>query len=342
MAVSTERMVSESSVSRMPRERVRVLDIDIDKVTNEQVLQIAQDFIESGGTHQIITANVDFDMLAKTDTEFRDIINEASLCVADGMPLVWASKLLGSPLPERINGTNMVYALCREGQKRHYRFFLLGAEPEVNACAAETLAREFPGIEIAGNYSPPFGPFSEVENARIAQKVRDAKADILLVAMGPPKAQKWIAEHQKACQVPVAIGIGGALDFVAGKYKRAPVWMQDNGLEWFFRLCVDYKRLWRRYLLRDMPFVPLVLIQSLKHWKAKGKTLLHELIKSDFERNREETEKGQNEVLSLKGGRGNVSKQVPAAKPNENLQRCTAGIHMEEGHIESLSSVVCK
>lgn len=342
MAVSTERMVSESSVSRMPRERVRVLDIDIDKVTNAQVLEIAQEFIESGGAHQIITANVDFDMLAKSDPDFCDIINEASLCVADGMPLVWASKLLGSPLPERINGTNMVYALCREGQKRHYRFFLLGAEPEVNTCAAETLAREFPGIEIAGKYSPPFGPFSEVENARITQKVRDAKADILLVAMGPPKAQKWIAEHQKACQVPVAIGIGGALDFVAGKYKRAPVWMQDNGLEWFFRLCVDFKRLWRRYLLRDMPFVPLVLIQSLKHWMKQGKSLIAEQIKIEFEGNREETEKNQDGVKSLEGGRGIASKQIPAAKQKEYLQRSTAGIQIKEGPIESYSSVVCK
>ena len=281
-------------------------------------------------------------MLAKSDPDFCAIINEASLCVADGMPLVWASKLLGSPLPERINGTNMVYALCREGQERKYRFFLLGAEPEVNACAAETLAREFPGIEIAGRYSPPFGPFSEVENARIAQKVRDAKADILLVAMGPPKAQKWIAEHQKACQVPVAIGIGGALDFVAGKYKRAPVWMQDNGLEWFFRLCVDYKRLWRRYLLRDMPFVPLVLIQSLKHWMKRGKSLIGDLIKIELTENREEAKESKDEAIMKKGGRGMVSKQTPAAKQNENLQRGSMDIQIKEGSIEVLSSVVCK
>jgi N-acetylglucosaminyldiphosphoundecaprenol N-acetyl-beta-D-mannosaminyltransferase len=240
-----------------------VLDIDVDKVTNQEVLRMVQTFIESGKSHQIITANVDFCMLARTDPEFRDVVNAASLCVADGMPLVWASKYLGSPLPERVNGTNLVYALCREGQVRHYRFFLLGAEDEVCASAAEILARDYPGLEIAGCYSPPFGPFSDVENQRIVRKVREACPDILLVAMGPPRAQKWIAAYQEACRVPVAIGIGGALDFVAGKYKRAPVWMQDHGFEWLFRLCVDFRRLWQRYLIRDMPFIPLTFRQRL-------------------------------------------------------------------------------
>jgi N-acetylglucosaminyldiphosphoundecaprenol N-acetyl-beta-D-mannosaminyltransferase len=246
-----------------------VLDIDIDKVTNQEVLRIVQAFIESGEPHQIITANVDFCMLARTDREFRDVVNTASLCVADGTPLVWASKLLGSPLPERVNGTNLVYALCRDGQARHYRFFLLGAEEDVCDRAADILARDYPGMEIAGHYSPPFRPFSDDENQRIIQKVREAHPDILLVAMGTPKEQKWIAAHQDACRVPVAIGIGGALDFVAGKYKRAPVWMQDHGLEWLFRLCVDFRRLWRRYLMRDMQFIPTVLVQVLTRWRGK-------------------------------------------------------------------------
>jgi len=251
------------------RERVRVLEIDIDKVTNQEVLRIVQGFMESKKPHQIIPLNVDCCMLARTDGEFRDIVNEASLCVADGMPLVWASKLLGSPLPERVNGTNLVYALCRDGQARHYRFFLLGAEPDVCARAADVLARDHPGIEVAGYYSPPFGPFPDEENERIVRKVREAHPDILLVAMGAPKAQKWIAAHLDACRVPVAMGIGGALDFVAGKYKRAPAWVQEHGFEWFFRLCVDFRRLWRRYLVQDMPFIPLVILQRLRYGASK-------------------------------------------------------------------------
>jgi N-acetylglucosaminyldiphosphoundecaprenol N-acetyl-beta-D-mannosaminyltransferase len=246
------------------RERVRVLDINIDKVTNQEVLRIVQAFIESREPHQIITANVDFCMLARTDREFRHVVNAAFLCLADGMPLVWASKVLGSPLPERLNGTNLVYALCRDGHARHYRFFLLGAEEDVCARAAEILARDYPGIEIAGHYSPPFGPFSDEENLRITQKVREARPGILLVAMGTPKGRKWIASNQAACGAPVAIRIGGALDFVAGKHKRALAWMQDQGFEWFFRLCVDFRRLWRRYLIRDMPFIPLVFLQRLR------------------------------------------------------------------------------
>ncbi len=246
------------------RERVRVLDIEVDRVTIEDVVLQVRGFTESGKTHQIITANVDFAMLARGDPKFRDIVNGASLCVADGMPLVWAAKLLGSPLAERVNGTNLMYALCRDGQARHYRFFFLGAEPDVCARAADILARNYPGIHIAGYYSPPFRPFSDEENQRITQRIRESHPDILLVAMGPPKAQKWIAAHQNACSVPVAMGIGGALDFVAGRYKRAPVWIQDHGFEWFFRLCVDFRRLWRRYLIRDMQFIPAVLRQLLR------------------------------------------------------------------------------
>jgi len=246
------------------RERVRVLDINVDKVTTQEVLAMVEAFIQSREPHQIITANVDFAMLARKDREFRDIVNGAALCVADGMPLVWASRLFGSPLPARVNGTNLMYALFRDGQARHYRFFLLGAEPDVCARSALILAREYPGVQIVGYYSPPFGPFSEEENRRISHMVRKARPDILFVAMGPPKAQKWIAAQQLACGVPVAIGIGGALDFVVGKYRRAPEWMQDHGLEWFFRLCVDFRRLWRRYLIRDMRFIPAVLVEKLK------------------------------------------------------------------------------
>jgi len=264
MGTNEQKIASRPPSAIGNRERVRVLDINIDKVTNQDVLLLVRVFIESREPHQIITANVDFAMLARNDREFRDIVNAAPLCVADGMPLVWASKVLGSPLPERVNGTNLVYALCRDGQARHYRFFLLGAEEDVCDRAADILARDYPGMEIAGHYSPPFGPFSDDENQRIVQKIREAQPDILLVAMGTPKEQKWIAAHQAACRVPVAIGIGGALDFVAGKYKRAPVWMQEHGFEWFFRLCVDFRRLWRRYLIQDMPFIPLVFLQRLR------------------------------------------------------------------------------
>ena len=272
MSKNEQTMSLRQPLAGRNRERVRVLDINIDKVTYQDVLLIVRAFIESREPHQIITANVDFCMLARTDREFRDVVNAASLCVADGMPLVWASKLLGSPLAERVNGTNLVYALCRDGQARHYRFFLLGAEEDVCASAAEILARDYPGIEIAGHYSPPFGPFLDDENQRIIQEVRETHLDILLVAMGPPKAQKWIAAHQDACRVPVAIGIGGALDFVAGKYRRAPVWMQEHGFEWLFRLCVDFRRLWRRYLIQDMPFIPLVFLQRLRTGRGNALT----------------------------------------------------------------------
>lgn len=245
-------------------QRVNILGVEVDKVTTQDVILRVREFIASGNFHQIITANVDFIMLAKEDREFRDVMNGASLCVADGMPLVWAARLFGSPLPERVNGTNLMYALCRDGQTRRYRFFLLGAEPDVCARAAEILTRDYPGVCVAGYYSPPFGPFSHVENLGIIRRIQESRADVLLVGMSTPRGQKWIAANQPACGVLVALCIGGALDFVVGKHKRAPVWMQNHGLEWFFRLCVDFRRLWRRYLIRDMQFIPAVLAEVRK------------------------------------------------------------------------------
>ena len=249
---------------KLGRKQVRVMDIYIDQVTNADVLSIVDSYINSRVPNQIITANVDFCMIARKNTEFREVVNSASLCVADGMPLVWASRLLGAPLPERINGTNLVYALCKEGQSKGYRFFLLGAEESVCTRASEILERDYPGIVIAGHYSPSFGVLSFEENAQIINIIRRTSPDILLVAMGTPKGQNWISDNLEVCRVPVAMVIGGALDFVAGKYRRAPEWMQQHGFEWLFRLCVDFRRLWRRYLLQDMPFLPQIFLQMLR------------------------------------------------------------------------------
>jgi N-acetylglucosaminyldiphosphoundecaprenol N-acetyl-beta-D-mannosaminyltransferase len=167
--------------------------------------------------------------------------------VCDGTPVRWASNLLGNPLPERVAGADLVPRLIDLAATRNYRLFFLGATPEANAQAVANLHARFPNLNISGHYSPPFRPLSELDHDEIAERIHAAKPDLLFVAFGCPKAEKWIARHYRSLGVPVTIGVGATIDFLAGRVKRAPVWMQQAGLEWLFRLGQEPRRLFRRY-----------------------------------------------------------------------------------------------
>jgi N-acetylglucosaminyldiphosphoundecaprenol N-acetyl-beta-D-mannosaminyltransferase len=226
---------------------ISLLGIPFANVTAAETLQRIEMMIESRHPHYVVTANVDFLVQARSDAELRSILLDAHLVLCDGMPLVWASRLLQNPLPERVTGADLVPELIRLAAKRGYRIFLLGASPDANEQAAANLRAKHPGVEIVGHYSPPFRPLAEMDNAEIMRRIRDAQPDIVLVAFGCPKAEKWIARHYQSLGVPVMIGVGGTLDFIAGRMKRAPTWMQRCGAEWMFRLCQEPKRLFGRY-----------------------------------------------------------------------------------------------
>ncbi len=229
-----------------------ILGVPIDDLTMPAALDRIDEFIvqgrATGKTHQIATVNADFAVKALDDPELRLILQECDMATADGMPLVWGARLLGVRLEGRVTGADLVPALAERAARKGYSLYLLGGAPGVAQSAASILQTRYPGLEIAGIFSPPLSSVLEMDDS-VAQNIRAAKPDILLVAFGNPKQEKWIHMHARDVPVPVMIGVGGTFDFIAGKTKRAPAWMQKAGLEWIFRLAQEPRRLWKRYVI---------------------------------------------------------------------------------------------
>jgi N-acetylglucosaminyldiphosphoundecaprenol N-acetyl-beta-D-mannosaminyltransferase len=219
-----------------------------------ETLDQLEDFIragrENGNGHQVATVNVDFLVNAYHDPEQLYMLQNVSLAMPDGMPIVWGARGLGAPMVERVAGVDVVLRLAERSAQIGYSIYLLGAAPGVAARAAEILQDKYPGLKIAGVKSPMIRSIEETDPG-IIEEIRLARPDILLVAFGNPKQEKWIARYGEQLQVPVMIGVGGTLDFISGTKKRAPEWMQRSGLEWVHRLLQEPGRLWRRYS-RDM------------------------------------------------------------------------------------------
>src|SRR5260221_5542316 len=226
---------------------ITMFGVPFDNITLAETVKRIEEMVASHEPHYVCTANVDFLVQTRRDTELHRILNEAHLVLCDGAPLVWASRWLGSPLPERVAGSDLVPQLIRVAAKRNYRLFFLGATSEANEQAVVNVRAQFPNATIAGHYSPPFRPLSEMNNEESMARIRAAQPDILFVAFGCPKAEKWMAMNYRSLGVPVMIGIGGTIDFLAGRVKRAPLWMQRAGLEWTFRLRQEPRRLFKRY-----------------------------------------------------------------------------------------------
>lgn len=188
---------------------------------------------------QICTANPEFIIAAQEDAEFKAILNNADLVIPDGVGLLWAARQLGERLPERVAGSDLVVQLAERGAQRGWRIFFLGAAEGVAARAAEVLQIRFPGFNCVGAYSG--SPRAEDETEIIA-RVRAAQPDILLVAFGHPKQDKWLARNKEKLGVPVSMGVGGSFDFIAGVVPRAPRWLQRLNLEWLYRL---WRQPWR-------------------------------------------------------------------------------------------------
>jgi N-acetylglucosaminyldiphosphoundecaprenol N-acetyl-beta-D-mannosaminyltransferase len=249
------------------RRRVAIGPIYVDSVDSNAAVERIRTFALSGQPHQVVTVNLDFVSIAGRDPAFRATINSAALAVPDGMPLVWASRLKGEPLPERVAGVELVSESCRIAAETGGGVFLLGAAPGVAGAAARRLETMYPGLKIAGVYSPPMGPSTRRENERIIRMIRDAQPQFLFVALGAPRQELWIRKYQPRLEVPVAMGVGCVLDVLAGSVKRAPRWMQRTGLEWAFRLGQEPQRLWRRYLVDDLPVLARILVGS--PWDAQ-------------------------------------------------------------------------
>jgi N-acetylglucosaminyldiphosphoundecaprenol N-acetyl-beta-D-mannosaminyltransferase len=213
--------------------------------------------VQAGAGGSIFTPNVDHVVQAETNAAFREAYTAASLCLADGQPLVWMSRLLGAPIPERIAGSDLVIPLMDRAARNGWAIYLLGGGPGVAEAAALELKNRY-GAQIAGVDCPTvsLGPSSDEDS--VIERVRAAHPDIVLVALGAPKQELWIHRASKRIRPAVAIGVGAALDFIVGRVPRAPRWMSAAGLEWLYRLMRE-PRLAHRYLVRDPKIVPILL-----------------------------------------------------------------------------------
>jgi N-acetylglucosaminyldiphosphoundecaprenol N-acetyl-beta-D-mannosaminyltransferase len=245
--------------------RTNILGIKVDRVSMAATIAKIDEFIAARTPHLIITPNVDHLIKARHDKEFKRIYEEADLAVPDGVPLLWAARFLGQPLVERVNGTDLFEALCAHAARRGYRVFFLGAAPGVAAKAARNLEKRHPGLRVVGTYSPPFDFFNDfAENKHIEEMVKEARPDILFVGLGAPKQEKWLHRRMHKLNVPVSIGIGASFEYVAGVSPRAPKWMQRSGLEWLHRVIQEPGRYWKRYVIDDAKFFPLVFAQRVQ------------------------------------------------------------------------------
>jgi N-acetylglucosaminyldiphosphoundecaprenol N-acetyl-beta-D-mannosaminyltransferase len=237
--------------------RYKFLGVAVDNVTAAEALERIDGFVASKTPHQVATVNPEFVMTARRNHAFRRTINNSDLAVADGVGLLFMGRLTGKRLRERVTGADLTLAIAQLGAQKGWRIFLLGAKEGVAAEAAAQLQARYPGLTIAGTLaSRP----SEMDNDEICKVVESAKPDVLLVGYGAPLQDLWISRNQQRLQIPVAIGVGGTFDFIAGTTKRAPKWMQQTGLEWFWRLLQEPWR-WRRMLALPK-FVVLSLLEA--------------------------------------------------------------------------------
>lgn len=249
-------------------EPIYVLGVRVDRISQEQALDQIMGIIArrraSENTlpcQQLITVNPEFVMAAQRNGDFRRAINEAALVVADGVGVVWATRYLKAPVPERITGVDTLVALARRCAEAGYRIYLLGAAPGVAEEAAARLQSLMPGLQIAGTYAGSPAPAEELE---IIERVRAAQADVLCVAYGAPAQDLWIARNLARLPTALAVGVGGAYDFISGRQQRAPRLMQRLGLEWLYRLYREPWR-WRRMLALPRFAIRVILKGRARH-----------------------------------------------------------------------------
>ncbi len=234
--------------------RIQMMGCAVDNLDMEESLAVVEGFIRSGRPHQHVVVNVDKIVKASRDPGLRRIINDCDLINADGMPVVWASRLLGKPLKERVTGVDLFEALMARAAQKGWRVFLLGAREEVVSGVARLYPARYPGLTIAGYRN---GYWSKAEEEEVVAQISAARPDILFVAISSPTKEAFLARYQAAMKVPFAMGVGGTFDVAVGHVKRAPVWMQQAGLEWFYRFLQEPRRMFRRYFIEDMAFVAL-------------------------------------------------------------------------------------
>jgi len=258
-ATDHEHSAREQGLPSPAPSRLRLGPVHIDSVTRTGALDIVERLVAAGRGGAVFTPNVDHVVIAHENAQMRAAYARADLTIADGMPIVWASHLLGQPIPERVAGSDFVPVLLALAARRGLGVYFLGGAPGVAAIARDKVLARHPELRVVGIDSPRFDPEEAPEQqAPVVARVKAAAPDLVLVAFGAPKQEIWIDRARDELRPAVFFGVGATLDFLAGTMPRAPEWMARSGLEWLFRLRREPQRLWRRYLLRDPKFLGVV------------------------------------------------------------------------------------
>ncbi len=238
--------------------RMKFMNTEIDNFTMSEALESIDALIQKGKSSYVVTPNVDHIVQLERGGELAEVYKNADLILTDGKPLLWIAKWYGTPIKAKISGSDLFPRLCELAAQKGYRMYFLGAAEGVAAKAAENLMARFPGLQVVGTYSPPFGfERNEVEIEKIKSQIKEVSPHILIVGLGCPKQELFILHNREELEVPLSLGLGASLDFEAGAIKRAPKWMADHGFEWIYRIFQDPRRLAKRYLVDDMKIIRL-------------------------------------------------------------------------------------
>ena len=248
----------------LPAGRVRVGGVPIDRLTMAQAVDAIEELVHAGRGGSVFTPNVDHIVQCQDDARLREAYEAVSLSLADGMPVVWASRLLRRAVPEKVSGSDLVGPLLGRAALRHWRVLLLGGGEGIAERAAAQMSADNPGLSVVGTLSPRIDLREAIGERRgLVDAVRRLTPDLILVALGAPKQELWIHESREALAPAVLLGVGATLDFIAGVVPRAPAWISRSGLEWLYRLAREPRRLWRRYLVQDPKFLGVLLSDLL-------------------------------------------------------------------------------
>jgi N-acetylglucosaminyldiphosphoundecaprenol N-acetyl-beta-D-mannosaminyltransferase len=256
---------------RASNDRVMVWGVPFVPWTMAQTVAAISDLIRAGRPSHFVTANTHYVMLSDRDPALRAINNDAVFIVADGMPIVWASRSGATPLPERVAGSDLIFELCAEAAANGYRLFLLGGGKGIAEEAGRKLTALYPGLQVVGAVCPPYGQWTPADDAELINRIRSARPDVLITALAMPKADYWLTANLEKLEVPVVFNCGAAVDFAAGSVRRAPRLLRSMGLEWAYRLWLEPRRLIGRYTSNGW-FVARMVANDLSNglrWKGR-------------------------------------------------------------------------
>jgi N-acetylglucosaminyldiphosphoundecaprenol N-acetyl-beta-D-mannosaminyltransferase len=236
-------------------DRAEVLGCPIDRLNMEQTLERIDHLIASRGFAQHVAINAAKVVAMRSDADLRQIIHRCEVISADGQSVVWASRLLGDPLPSRVAGVDLMQRLLGMAEERGYGVYILGAKPDVLKRACQRIGERHPHLRLVGARD---GYFSAAEDAEVGREIKAAKPDILFVAISSPRKEYWVGRYGRDIDVPFVMGVGGSVDVIAGLTRRAPRIVQRLGIEWLYRLLQEPRRLWRRYLVTNSRFLSLL------------------------------------------------------------------------------------